>query len=248
MKARFLDTGAKSAAMNMAIDEVLMGYVSQSGEPIIRLYSWSPHAVSLGFFQSAEQELDLGECKKQGVDVVRRLTGGGAVFHDKEITYSLIIPESSQVPKDILESYNFICGAIVQALKSLGLCAKFHPINDILVNGKKISGNAQTRRNGIILQHGTILLDVDVDKMFSLLRVPDEKLRDKGIVSAKERVTSLKSEIEKVSIDDIKSALRKNFNGLGLELYDSSLSQSELKSSLELSENKYSKAEWNLMR
>ena len=114
------------------------------------------------------------------MDYVRRITGGGAVFHDNELTYSIVIPESHpQIPKNIIDSYKRICGAIMKGLDKLGIDSKYFPINDILTNNKKISGNAQTRKSKTVLQHGTILMDVDVEKMFSLLKVPDEKIKDK---------------------------------------------------------------------
>jgi lipoate-protein ligase A len=204
--------------------------------------------VSLGYFQSAEQELDLAACKNFGVDVVRRLTGGGAVFHDKELTYSIVIPEKANlVSRNILESYGQICGFVVEGLRKLGLPAEFKPINDIIINGKKISGNAQTRRGGMVLQHGTVLLDVDVKKMFSLLKVPDEKIRDKMISAVEERVTSVNRELGTTnSFETVKQSLISAFE-LGTTK-EGKLSEIEMKTARELSKEKYSSREWNFMR
>jgi lipoate---protein ligase len=178
---------AHTAANNMARDEAML---ERHIIPTLRLYSWSPAAVSIGYFQSLTLEVDVEECRRQKVDVVRRITGGGAVFHEHELTYSIVVPES-MVPKDIIRSYETICGAVVKGLRSLSIDARFSPINDIVVYGKKVSGSAQTRRNGFVLQHGTIILDVDVEQMFSLLQVPDEKMKGKAITDARERVMSL---------------------------------------------------------
>jgi len=190
---RFIGLESQDAGMNMAIDEAIMN--SRRNNKVrdtFRLYRWKPSAVSIGFFQSIADEVNLQACTNYGVEVVRRITGGGAVYHDfdGEITYSLIAGvDNPKIPTDILKSYEVLCEGLVLGLKNLGLSARFHPVNDILVDGKKISGNAQTRKNGIILQHGTLLIDVNVDKMFELLKVTDEKLRDKAIKGVKERVS-----------------------------------------------------------
>jgi len=244
MEFRLLDTGTKSAAMNMAIDEVLM----LSGKPTLRFYDWDPPAVSIGYFQGIEQEVDLCRAKAEGVDVVRRLTGGGAVFHDKELTYSFIVPESmGLVSRNILESYGQICGFIIDGLRSFNINAEFKPINDIIVNGKKISGNAQTRRDGMVLQHGTILLDVDVKRMFSILKVPDEKIRDKMISAAEERVTSIKRELgTTLGADELKKTLLDHFK-LGTTK-SGNLSKTEIQTAEKLSKEKYLSKEWNFRR
>jgi len=247
MEYRLLDTGKQSAAMNMAIDEAIM----DSKIPTLRFFGWEPPAVSIGYFQSMEQEVDLDACKEHGVDVVRRVTGGGAVFHDAELTYSFFVPEDSgEVSRKILESYDQICGFIIGGLRKLGLEAQFKPINDIIVNAKKISGNAQTRRNGMVLQHGTILLGVDVRKMFSLLKVPDEKIRDKMISVVEERVTSVEKELGRsVTFDELKEKIIEDFQESGMRvLKEGTLSEEEKEKAKELYETKYSTKEWNFMR
>src|ERR687896_62503 len=192
-KIRTLETGYNTAALNMAIDEALMENVDEV--PILRIYRWCPTAVSIGYFQSMKEEVDLEKCREIGVDVVRRLTGGGAVLHEFELTYSFM---TKKYPQNIMESYGWICDAIVMSINRLGFDASFVPLNDIVIAGKKVSGNAQTRRNGVLLQHGTLLLDVDVNKMFCVLKVPSEKLRDKLIKDVKERVTSLQGQHLKI--------------------------------------------------
>jgi lipoate-protein ligase A len=172
-----------NAFTNMALDEAIMeGVRNGTSQPTIRFYGWEPSAVSIGVFQGVRNEVNLENTKKNGVDVVRRLTGGGAVYHDRlgEVTYSLIAPLDF-FPTNIIESYRVICDDIVFALQQLGINATFAPINDILVNEQKISGNAQTRRNGVLLQHGTILYSVDVETMFSLLNVSDQKISKRNV-------------------------------------------------------------------
>jgi lipoate---protein ligase len=236
------------AFMNMALDEAASEALLQNkAPPTIRFYGWDPSAVSIGYHQSILDEVNLAECETQKIDVVRRRTGGGAVYHDSEgeITYSIIAPEVF-FPKDILVSYKQICGLIIDSLSTLNLNAEFKPINDILVNGKKISGNAQTRRQGIILQHGTILFDLDVAKMFSVLRVSQEKISDKMIASVEERVTSLK----KNGITDknkVYEALVSGFTRNKTWEYGG-WTEFELLRAKELSETKYKTKEWNFQR
>jgi len=200
------------AFTNMALDEAIMENVRKGNSlPTIRFYGWDPSAVSIGIFQGIKNEVHLEQTKNANVDVVRRLTGGGAVYHDKygEVTYSLIAPLEI-FPTNIIQTYQVICDDIIFALGQLGIQSVFSPINDILVNEQKISGNAQTRRNGILLQHGTILYSVDVRKMFSYLNVSNQKVSDKLIKSVQKRVTSVTDQSSH-SMDDLKDALINGF-------------------------------------
>lgn len=257
MLFRLLTTGFKSAAANMAIDEAVLEHIA-NGEtsPTLRLYGWSPNAISIGYFQSLEEEVDLQSCKTYGVDVVRRITGGGAVLHEHEITYSIHIPEKADLlPQGILESYGKICGGILKGLSKLGLSPQFVPLNDIVVmqNGmlRKISGNAQTRKKGIILQHGTVLIKVDIDKMFSLLKVPNEKLKGKLIEDVKQRVTSISDALGRdVTFDEMTNVLlggfRKEFPSVEFE--NGELKESEKRLAEKLVKEKYGRDEWNRRR
>ncbi len=245
-KFRLLRTGYNNAFMNMAIDEAIL---QSKVMPTIRIYGWKPSAVSIGYFQSLNEEVDLDKCKEYKVDFIRRVTGGGAVYHDKELTYSFIAPEEF-VSKDILESYKEICSGVIKGLEKLGIKAEFAGINDIITEGKKISGNAQTRKNNCVLQHGTILMDVDVEKMFSLLKVPNEKIRDKLIQNVKERVTSLKIILGKeIGFDELSNKITDGFReALNVELVEGKLTNDELELSKELADNKYKTKEWNFKR
>lgn len=257
MKFRLLKTGFLPGAQNMAIDEAVLEHIAKGqSEPTLRFYGWSPPTISIGYFQSLEEEVDLAACKKLGVDTVRRVTGGGAVLHEHEITYSIHIPESAKmVPVGILESYEKICDGVIKGLAVLGIEAKFVPLNDLVVmqNGgmKKISGNAQTRKQGILLQHGTILLKVDVDKMFSLLKVPSEKLKGKLIDDVKQRVTSVSLALgREVAFDEAAAALEKGFAQAFSEatFEAGDLSDSEKNLAEKLAKEKYGAEEWNRAR
>jgi lipoate-protein ligase A len=247
---RLLETGFLDAFTNMAIDEAVMQLHKKGDLPTIRFYGWKPHAVSIGYFQGIEEEINLQRAKELDVDVVRRITGGGAVFHEHELTYSFVCSEESKVvPKNVLESYTKICSGIVNGLGELKVESGFAPLNDIIVNGKKISGNAQTRRMGNVLQHGTLLLEVSVDKMFSLLKVPDEKMRGKIVQSVKKRVTSLELEtMREYSFLDVANAMQNGFE----KTFDTKLVLGELTSEeKKLAENlreKFAGKDWNFKR
>ena len=249
MKLRFIDSGAAPGALNMGMDEAVLNSVS-TGEapPTLRLYRWSPPCVTVGYFQGLEAEVDLEACRRSGVDAVRRLTGGGAVFHDAEITYSLVLPLAHELaPDDILESYRLICMGLIRGLAILGVESAFEPINDIAAGGKKLSGNAQTRRHGCLLQHGTVLLDLDPERMFSLLKVPAEKLKGRLIEEVQARVTSLRALLgREVSYEEAASALRRGFaEAWGAELVQGAFSEAEAVQARLLAAERFSRPEWN---
>jgi len=249
---RLLTTENKTAYSNMAIDRaVLVANSKGIVPPTVRFFSWSPPAISIGYFQSLEEEIDLDYCKMVGVDYVRRITGGGAVFHEKELTYSIVIAESHpQIPKNIIDSYKRICGAIIRGLEDLGIESNYFPINDILTNHKKISGNAQTRKSRTVLQHGTILMDVNVEKMFSILRVPDEKIKDKLIKDVKERVTSIKHILDSdVCFSEVADSMRKGFEEeFNIKLVNGVLTDEEINLAESFERECFSAKEWNHRR
>lgn len=251
---RFIDLEVHTAFENMAIDEaVMLSMKDGNAPPTLRLYRWNPSAVSIGTFQGMTDEVDVGFCDSRGIDYIRRITGGGAVYHDfeGEVTYSIIMPKGHRLaPSDILESYRLLCGGIVKALEHLGIEGEFKPINDVDVYGKKVSGNAMTRRHGCVLQHGTTLLDLDVNLMFTILKVPQEKISDKMIADVKERVTSIRDILGRdVHIDELQVALKNGFSdALDIELSPGKLSDEEQDTAARLAQEKYPSRAWNFSR
>ncbi|GHV79762.1 octanoyltransferase LipM [Spirochaetia bacterium] len=243
---RLLETGYHNGCYNMGLDEALLESVAAGAMPCIRLYGWRPAAVSLGCFQGIEEEVDVTACKKHGVDVVRRISGGGAVFHQAELTYSIIMTNTHALAEqDINRSYARFCAGIIEGLKLLGVEAEFVPINDILAGDRKISGNAQTRRMGCILQHGTILLNNDVDLMFELLRVPPEKMKDQIIKDVKNRVTSLRALGKDISMEEASKALAEGFRRtLTLDLSPADPTAAEEQRGRELAVEKFGARDW----
>ena len=251
-KWRLLKTEGNAGAVNMAIDKaVLVSNSNNKVPPTVRFYTWKPPTISIGYFQSLKEEVHLNNCKEFGVDYVRRITGGGAVFHEEELTYSIVISESHpQIPKNIMESYGRICGAVIKGLKNMGIESEYKPINDIITSGKKISGNAQTRKMKTVLQHGTVLTDVDVDKMFSLLKVPNEKIKDKLIADVKDRVTSIRHVLgRRIPFDDVAKAMKKGFEEeFNVELFEGTLADEEVDLSKKFEKECFSARDWNHRR
>ena len=242
---RIVPTAHNSADMNMALDEAVMQRLQEGeGTPTIRLYGWKPAAVSIGYFQCLTDEVDVQACKRDGVQVVRRLTGGGAVYHDAEITYSVIAPQDL-FAHDMRKSYGQIIKPVMRALKTLGVDSQFRPINDVIVDGQKISGNAQTRKGGVLLQHGTILLEVEPEKMFTYLTPDKSKISDKPFIkSVQSAVTSLQE--HGISFDEMESALRASFTN-AFKATQGEWGEDELALAKELSE-KYREQSWVAMR
>jgi len=200
---RILKVETFNAAMNMAIDEaILQCRVADQVPNTLRFYQWQPAAVSIGRFQNMGHEVNLETCKSLGVDVVRRISGGGAVFHDaaNELTYSVIAKTQDLGAKDVTDVYSRIYAAISQALGMFGIQTDYRPGDakncpNLTVRGKKISGSAQVNKGNVVLQHGTLLLDVDLLKMFSVLRVPWAKTCMEVVNVAKDKITSMVGEL-----------------------------------------------------
>jgi len=247
MEWRLLPIRIDDAPTSMALDEAVLRLNAEGKSPnTVRFWRWLPSTVSIGCFQGLEQEVDLKAARKYGVDVVRRITGGGAVFHDHdgELTYSVVCSQED-VTDDIIESYRMICGGLVNGFEKLGLRAEFRPVNDVQVNGKKISGSAQTRRWGSVLQHGTVLISPDIREMFELLKVSPEKISDKFVASVFERVTTAERELgRRPSFDEVRSAMSEGFErAFDVELVEGELTANELELADEL-KPKYSSEEW----
>ncbi len=248
MSWRIIGLDTYNAYLNMAIDESISDVVRQGkSEPTIRFYKWQPSAVSIGCFQSMKDEVNIDRCNELGIDYVRRRTGGGAVYHDEkgEITYSVIAP-LSYFPKGIHDSYKVICGWVISGLANAGIDSSFAPINDIIVNGKKISGNAQTRRDGILLQHGTILYDLDIKTMFSVLNVSKEKISDKMIKNVEERVTKV-LDYKDISQEELYKSLLYGFTK-DKEYEMGPISVEEERRAKDLAKKVYESKEWNFSR
>ncbi|MGV9768896.1 lipoate--protein ligase family protein [Microbacterium sp. NPDC003461] len=193
-----VDDPAVSPMMNLALDEVLTERVG-AGErkPTLRIWEWDESAVVIGSFQSYRNEVDPDGAAKHGFQVVRRISGGGAMLMGAEqiITYSLYVPASLVAGLTFADSYAYLDDWVLQALRSVGIDATYQPLNDIASPTGKIGGAAQKRlANGGVLHHATLSYDIDGQVLTEVLRIGREKLSDKGTVSAAKRVDPLRSQ------------------------------------------------------
>lgn len=236
---------------NMAMDETLLILREKGLIPnTVRIYIMRPSAVTIGYFQRIKDVLNLDYLDKYGIDYTRRITGGGAVYHDQdgEITYS-ITTDIDSISKNILESYRKICSGIVEALKELGVKAEYKPINDIVVMGKKISGNAQTRRRKALMQHGTLMYGTNIDILSKVLKPPKEKLSSHKAKTIHDRVTTLEKILGyKPRKEDVIDALIKGFEkALRIRLVRDNYWKEELELANSLID-KYRSKEWIFKR
>jgi lipoate-protein ligase A len=207
---RLIDFGLVDIRDMMAMDEAIL-----KGDEGDTFFFWTPKkSIILGFFQKAEVELDLPKCKDY--IITRRISGGGIAFSDdrcRQINYGVVgTIDNDLFPLDIIESYKQVCGVLIDTLVHYGLNAAFRPINDVTVDNKKISGNAQTRWEGKLLQNGTLLLDFDIEEMLRISNIPKEKFLDKKIASIREGLTWLDRELgEQLDMEEVKNVMKDKF-------------------------------------
>jgi lipoate---protein ligase len=245
LKWRLIPEAPQSPAWNVALDEVLTNRVALGQSPAtLRFWRWSSPAIIIGRTQSVVNEVDAEAAAARGITVVRRMTGGGAMFLQPHgaITYSLYLPESAVAGLSIRASYEVCESWVIDGLRSLGVDAHHVPINDIACSEGKIGGAAQARRKGVVLHHTTMAYDMDPGEMVQVLRIGREKLRDKGTQSAAKRVSPLVRQTG-LSREAIVERLFTNFqNRFGGVV--SSVTDDELREAEEFVRTKYTNPEW----
>ncbi|GAA4833544.1 biotin/lipoate A/B protein ligase family protein [Saccharopolyspora rosea] len=243
---RLVREGPRSPLMHMALDQVLAEEVAAGRRPpTLRFWEWASPAVIIGSFQSVRNEVDVDAARRYGVEVVRRITGGGAMFVEpgNTVTYSLYAPASLVAGMSFADSYAFLDDWVLGVLRELGLNVWYEPLNDIASDAGKIGGAAQKRvAAGAVLHHVTMSYDVDVAKLGRVLRVGKEKLSDKGIASADKRVDPLRRQTglaREVIIDRLVEGFRSRFG-----LVDGPVTAGEESRARGLIESKFASAEW----
>jgi len=195
---RIIDEVPVTPPVQMALDEVLAREVAAGRRPpTLRFWGWERPAIIIGNFQSLSNEVDMAEAEAMGVEVVRRATGGGAMYVEPgtAITYSLYAPDALVADMSLADSYAFLDAWVLDALRGLGIEAEYKPLNDIASPKGKIGGAAQRRfAGGAVLHHVTMAYDMDGEKMARVLRIGREKLSDKGVASAAKRVDPVRSQ------------------------------------------------------
>jgi len=237
---------AVSPQMNLALDEVLTSRVGEGRRrPTLRIWEWDASAVVIGSFQSYRNEVDPEGAARHGFDVVRRISGGGAMLipQGQIITYSLYVPASLVAGMTFADSYAFLDDWVLQALRSLGIDATYRPLNDIASPTGKIGGAAQKRlANGGVLHHASLSYDIDGQVMTEVLRIGREKLSDKGTTSAAKRVDPLRSQTG-LSREEIIDRFIATFRSL-TDAEDGTVAPDELADAEALIESKFATDAW----
>ena len=263
-----LDTKHHDAAINMAIDEALLIWHSeQKIPPVLRFYGWKKPSLTIGHFQNAEKTIDFSGVHTHGCDFVRRLTGGSAVLHDDEITYSIIVNESHpKIPASVNEAYYILSQGLLEGYRILGIRAEFAvpdrqylkdrtavcfekpAIYEMIVDGKKVSGNAQTRKNGVLLQHGSIPMSFNSEMLFDLFKFSTEERRERQRMAFVKKAISINDITGKQhTYDMLKKAFEQGFKtSLHIELETMKLDDKQWEFIHHLANTKYRTNEWNL--
>lgn len=259
-----------SPSLNMAVDEALLEGSRRAGECcVLRFYSWKPACVSLGYFQKIK-EVDLEKCTLYGIDCVRRLTGGQAVFHDDELTYSLIAKIDSNTT--VTELFKKINKTILHGLEKIGIKAELFenkscftgkfpdekksicfssPANyEVKVGGRKILGSAQAKRGKFILQHGSLPISIDREKLYDLFKFRNEEEKLKTIKFSNLMITSIRDELKKnISFDSLCNILAESFKeNWQINFKLACLNEYESELADKFQKEKYSDVSWNHMR
>ncbi len=269
MNWRLILDGAADGYTNMAVDEaILEAHLAGEAPPTVRFYRWKPPCLSIGYFQRAYQEVDEQGCRRLGVDWVRRPTGGRAILHDAELTYSVATSaDDTTVEGGVLQSYRKISLGLVAGLRRLGVPAEMvadklrgHSLGsaacfdapsayEVTIHGRKVIGSAQVRRGGGLLQHGAILLDVDIDRQVGVIHPPPSMSREELAEQLAPRLISLREALGRpVSHEELATALQAGFEeAWGFPLREGELTRGERQRVAAL-RKKYAGDEWNRRR
>jgi lipoate-protein ligase A len=248
---RLVDTDIERPELTAAMDEAILdSRIAAECIDTVHLYRRMPPSVSIGYFQAAREVADIEACRRDGVPVVRRVSGGGAIFTDhRQLVYGLAFQPSR--PIGARQGFELVCGALVRAIERLGVEeVSMAGINDVLVGRAKISGSAQVMRRGVHLVHGTVLVDADLDAMFRYLRPLPEKLRIQGLSGPAARVTTLAKVLgEPPGMEAVKAVVSEELSAaVGGAPEQGRLSEKEGARARVLEADRYTRPEWNLKR
>ena len=257
---RLLNMAANPAAMNMAVDEAMLLSQKEQPNPTLRFYTWSSAAFSFGYFQDIASEIDVEMCRADGIELVKRMTGGGTVVHGWDLTYTLILPRHAG-EKSISEAYQCIGQSLVTAFKKLGIPAECHAVDtdassavtnmeanicltnpadyDVMCNGKKLAGvSVRRNRNGMLFQ-GYISLDMPPASI--LARVSRDPEVQQTLIKES---TAINTDGRLITKSALVEAISETFN-IGIAFHPSKLSPTERTQAETLAETKYATTKWN---
>ncbi len=248
---RLLDLGFSEPIVAQTFYEAVAESVHRglSTNTLILLQPGSPYAC-LGYHQDLEKEIDLEFCEETGLPVIRRSQGGGATYLDRDqVFYQIVSKESAAVPRDVEGMFERLLSVTVETYRRLGVEAEFKPLNDVVVGGRKISGNGAGMNESASILVGNIILDLNYNLMARVLRVPDEKFRDKMAKSMKEWVTTLRRELgETPSVDEVKRTYAETFEEiLGVRLVRNEPTEEEWRIFCEETRPRHMSREWLYM-
>ena len=242
---RLIDSGLVAPAESAALDEaILEAHIASKVPSTLHFYRRDRPTISIGYFQKLVESVDVAECERRGVALVRRKSGGSSIYTDPgQLIYGLVVHEDD-LPRDRSDSFRIVCTAIANAMRVFGVDAVYRPMNDVEVGGMKISGNAQLRRKGSVLQHGTVVVDTNMKQMDSVLRIL--KLAPGVGVRPSTRVTTLAALIGSTpDMDLVKGALVSAFGeSFKVRFVSSPLSEVEGSLVRKLVRERYSRKEW----
>ena len=244
---RLVDSGLVSPPESAALDDAMLeAHIAGEVPNTLHFYVRSQPTISVGYFQKISESVDAAEATKRGVAIVRRKSGGSSIFTDQgQLIYGLVVHES-ELPSGRSGSFGIICSAIARAIGSFGLDARYRPMNDVEIDGRKISGNAQLRRKGSVLQHGTVIIHTDLEAMDAVLKA--DKSKSASLSKPSDRVASLSSLLGKaVSMDEVKRRIVSEFSKtFDVRFEKGTLTDSERSILSRLVKEHYSRKEWNL--
>ncbi|VVB77398.1 Lipoate-protein ligase A subunit 1 [uncultured archaeon] len=234
---------------NIALDEAIFTEVMKGRSPPTFRFYRNANAVILGCFQTAEEEVDMEYADANSIKVVKRITGGGAVYHDLgNLNYSIVAKDSFKIGLDVQKLFSTMMSGAVRAFADIGMNAEMGRLNDVSVGGKKILGAAATIDSGALLFHAAVLVDTDLNRLASVLKIPGIKLKDKGIKTVLERVTNIKA-VSGKGVEEVRKALLDGYaESMGFEYYEGGLTDSETALLKDLYDRKFSRPEWNMGR
>lgn len=243
---RVVDSGLVSPPESAALDEaILEAHIEGAVPNTLHFYVRRQPTVSVGYFQKVSDSVDVAEASRRGVAIVRRKSGGSSIFTDPgQLIYGLVLHERD-IPYGTGGSFRYTCSAIARAISSFGPDARYRPMNDVEVDGRKVSGNAQLRRKGSLLQHGTVIVRTDLEAMDAVLKV--DQVKNPTLARPSERVRNLSSLTrDPVSIDEVKERITSEFSkAFQVRLEKGVLTEHERGIVDRLVAERYSRDEWN---